>query len=180
MKKKFHQFPAMFLLFLSLLLTSCSVFKSGNLLKNDSSSWSSSVGTSVNNSRLRSGIHQTHVQSDSSEEQLIAEIIPRGEFSYSPASGFKGSAASIIIRGDNKKETLVKDSTSLYFSTDSSSARFNRRQQRSSVKSKSKKIKKRSFNLLLPGFIALGVATGGGVAVYKKLQNRQKKNKPPI
>ncbi|WP_238387893.1 hypothetical protein, partial [Pararcticibacter amylolyticus] len=50
---------------------------------------------------------------DSSDHRYVTEIIPIGEFHYSPADGFRGTASHVTLSGRVKSTSVKRDSANV-------------------------------------------------------------------
>ncbi|KAA8482019.1 hypothetical protein BDE36_1128 [Arcticibacter tournemirensis] len=109
------------LLFL-LFLSSCAVLK--NKQTEEQSSASSQEASQVQISALSGIQQQTRILTfaDSSDHRYTAEIFPLGDFHYSAAEGFSGTASRIIIHGKLKTAGSGKDSITANQQTDQHTA----------------------------------------------------------
>jgi hypothetical protein len=87
------------LLFISLVfITACSIFKEKSFFQADSLK-QKKVRQEINTESLTtSEVVSLYTSTDSADKQTLAEIFPKGEFTYSLADGFRGEAHSVGIR----------------------------------------------------------------------------------
>lgn len=159
-------------LLLLLFLSSCSLLKNKSLQKTDS--LSHSVITSSSSSSTNTLANQQHLvlRSDSSSSELMVTIIPEGEFSFSSATGFKGKASSLFIRGTAKSFSALRDSSASGSEMSSDAAASSHAEQQIEVLSKTKTVEKKRNSM--SGFWVAGlVLAGAGVWWWRNKWNRK-------
>lgn len=109
-KRSLHITLGWMLMGLVPVLSCCSMMKEKNVMKSASNasireSFSSDAGRSASLQEKR-----LLVRADSLSDEYQAEIIPDGNFTYSPLSGFSGRALSVRVKGVMKEKSVERDS----------------------------------------------------------------------
>ncbi len=75
------------------------------------------IQQTASNDSLDAHTQSGHLLISQQQEHAEAEIIPVGPFTYSPDSGFRGTAAKVLIRKKRNTWQLEKDTTTQHIQT---------------------------------------------------------------
>ncbi|SEN45048.1 hypothetical protein SAMN05216436_11671 [bacterium A37T11] len=105
------------LIFISLLFTSCSVFK--HQTENSSYQKDLTIHSIERRDSLQLTAQSLNIQFLSDDQLEFTEIIPEGNFVYRPDSGFRGAARSLRVYRQTQQLSLEKDTVSLRLAANS-------------------------------------------------------------